>query len=209
MKVPCRRCKPCLQFRQMKWRERAIHEIGVSNRTWAVTLTFSPVQLAGVLMSADGGQLVQVERRAYADVQRYMKRLRKSGAVFRYLAVYERGEASGRSHYHLLVHETGRYPIPKRVLEDTWPSHVHARLVNKETTGSASYVTKYLTKNLAVRPRASGRYGVFVLSHKSKTEERRLSQDLNSPPEISDKLIRGDDRGVELGNTTCDLASKE
>ena len=119
--------------------------------------------------------------------------------MFRYLAVYERGEASGRSHYHLLVHERGSYPIPKRVLEDMWPSHVHARLVSKETTGSASYVTKYLTKNLAVRPRASGRYGVSNLSHKSETEELRLSQDLNSPPEISDKLIRGDDRGVELG----------
>lgn len=187
MTVPCRKCPRCLQFRQLRWRERALSEIARANRTWAVTLTFSPVQLAGVLMSADGGQLVQVERRAYRDVQLYVKRLRKSGAVFRYLAVYERGEASGRSHYHLLVHETGRYPIPKRVIEDMWPSHVHARLVMKETTGSASYVTKYLTKNLAVRPRASGRYGVFDLSHKSKTEERRLSKGPQLAPRDTDK----------------------
>ncbi|MDF2760237.1 MAG: hypothetical protein K0S99_2871 [Thermomicrobiales bacterium] len=169
MQVPCRKCPRCLQFRQLRWRERALYECARANRTWAVTLTFSPVQLAGVLVSADGGQLVQVERRAYRDVQLYLKRLRKSGAVFRYLAVFERGESSGRAHYHLLVHETGTHPVPKRVIEETWPSHVHARLVDKATTGSASYVTKYLTKNLAVRPRASGRYGVAVLPHKATT----------------------------------------
>lgn len=159
MTVPCRKCPRCLQFRQLRWRQRAIQEIAQANRTWFVTLTFSPVQLAGVLVSAAKPDLVQVERRAYRDVQHYMKRLRKTGAAFRYLAVYERGEASGRSHYHLLVHETGRWPIPKRVLEDTWPSHVHARLVDDVTTGAATYVTKYLTKAIEIRPRASVKYG--------------------------------------------------
>lgn len=143
----------------MKWRGRAIEEIAQAKRTWFMTLTFSPSHLAGVLVSGKSDKLVDIERRAYADVQRYLKRLRKTKAVFRYLAVFERGEQSGRAHYHLLLHETGRFPIPKRVLEDTWPSLVHARLVDPTTTGAASYLTKYLTKSFDVRPRASSRYG--------------------------------------------------
>nr|QXN72816.1 MAG: replication initiator protein [Microvirus sp.] len=160
MDVPCRKCARCRQFRQMRWRERAIYEMAIANRTWAVTLTFSPIQLAGVLASAKGPELVDVERRAYADVQRYFKRLRKGGAVFRYLAVFERGEESGRMHYHVLLHETGRFPVPKGVLDEAWPSFVHARLVDSAAgPGAASYITKYATKELSVRPRASERYG--------------------------------------------------
>ena len=174
MDTPCRRCPSCLQIRQMRWRQRALYEIATSNRTWAVTLTFSPGHLAGVLVSAKSDQLGDVERRAYLDVQKYIRRLRKKGAEVRYLAVYERGEESGRSHYHLLLHETGRFPVPKRVLESAWPSHVHARLVDPTTTGSASYITKYLTKDLAVRPRASARYGHPFPARKSAVPETPL-----------------------------------
>lgn len=195
MDTPCRRCARCLQIRQMKWRERALTEIRQANRTWAITLTFSPVQLAGVLVSADGRELVQVERRAYRDVQLYLKRLRKSGAVFRYLAVYERGEKSGRSHYHLLLHETGRFPVPKRVIEDTWPSHVHARLVDPTTTGSASYLTKYLTKDFSIRPRASSSYGGSVLADFPSTRRTPKENDTNLNVSQSTSPPGGDHRG--------------
>lgn len=167
---PCRKCEKCLLFRQMKWRERAMVELLATaqrgNRSWWVTLTFSPVHLAGILaeaVSATGGQSLQaVDRAAYGHVQRYLKRLRKaSKATFRYLAVYERGEETGRSHYHLLIHETGGRPVLKRQLEEQWRSHVHARLVHldKGPGGLASYVTKYATKSVEVRIRASQAYG--------------------------------------------------
>ncbi len=158
--VPCRKCPKCLQFRQMKWRERAITETTLANRTWFVTLTFSPIHLAGILMEAKGQSLRQTEMAAYRHVQLFFKRLRKAKAIFRYLAIYERGEKTGRSHYHLFLHEHGDKPIMKQQIEDQWTSFVHARLVSDDgADGAASYLTKYITKSFSIRPRASALYG--------------------------------------------------
>lgn len=159
--TPCRRCETCTRFKRLRWRERAMNELrqvdGFGRRSWMVTLTFSPAHLAGILMSAASPLPAAVESAAYPHVQRYFKRLRKLGHKFRYLAVYERGELNGRSHYHVLLHEIGRRPIPKAAIEEQWRSHVHARLVGPDD-GAGSYVTKYLTKSLC-RPRASTAYG--------------------------------------------------
>ena len=199
IRAPCRHCPKCLQFRQMRWRERALFETILANRTWALTLTFSPVHLAGLLVSADGGELVEVERRAYRDVQLYLKRLRKTYR-FRYLATFERGEISGRAHYHMLLHETGRFPIPKRAIEDAWPSHVHARLVDPTTTGAASYVTKYLTKDLAVRPRASAGYGAPKQTHTPPPTTQ--SEDKNN---LSSPSPSGGKEGGNIGDQLDDV----
>jgi len=178
MQAPCRKCPKCLQFRQMRWRQRAINEIAQSKRTWFVTLTFSPVQLAGVLLAAKSGSLADVEASAYADVQKFFKRVRKEcpAARFRYVAIYERGEETGRSHYHLLLHEVGIRPVLKAVLERQWPSFVHARLVT-DADGSrrASYVTKYLTKSLGIRPRASLHYGAVPNVNLGKKKQTACS----------------------------------
>lgn len=166
MKVPCRHCPKCLQRREILWKERALAEIEASERlgcrTWFVTLTFSPQHLAGVLLEAESAELRAIERAAYRHVQRYLKRLRKAvEGRFRYLAVYERGEENGRSHYHLLLHEQGPKPVTKAVLEEQWRSFVHARLVSSEEgRRTARYVCKYTTKALEIRPRASSRYGL-------------------------------------------------
>lgn len=161
MKVPCRRCDRCLLFRQLTWRDRAAAEVALSKRTWFLTLTFSPVHLAGILAEARSQDPARIERAAYRHVQLYLKRVRKAvpRAKVRYLAIYERGAETGRSHYHLLIHEVGERPISKRVLEEQWRSHVHARLVDAASPGAASYVTKYLTKSVGTRPRASDDYG--------------------------------------------------
>lgn len=171
MLAPCRKCEKCLLFRQMKWRERCITEImrthHAGRRTWWVTLTFSPEHLAGIMMEAriqSGGfaDLRAIDRAAYKHVQQYLDRLRKaSKAQIRYLAVYERGEETGRSHYHLLIHEKAGFPVLKRTIESRWRSHVHARLVhvNGRSSGLATYITKYATKAVEIRPRASLGYG--------------------------------------------------
>lgn len=156
LNAPCRRCAKCLQFRQMKWRERAFIETHATPlRSWLLTLTFSEIVLAQCIMDAAVSH--NVEHHAYAHVQRYFKRLRKNGHRFRYLAVGEYGEQTGRLHYHVLLHEWDR-PIVKLALENAWNSNVHARLVRSER-GASGYVTKYLTKSLDIRPRASSRYG--------------------------------------------------
>lgn len=168
MQVPCRRCDTCTTFKRLQWRERAMLEVGrthlLGRRSWMVTLTFSPPHLAGILMRAKSSEPRDVELEAYPHVQRYFKRLRKNDHRFRYLAVYERGEVTGRSHYHVLLHELGPRPIPKDQIEFWWRSHVHARLVSPDD-GASSYVTKYLTKSLA-RPRASTAYGKTITKHK-------------------------------------------
>lgn len=168
MWAPCRKCPKCLQFRQMKWRQRVYNELMLTEmngrRSWWVTLTFSPVHLAGILAEASpaGGSAKAVERAAYKHVQKYLDRLRKASKTrFRYLAVFERGEKTGRGHYHLVLHEVGPKPILKANIEKLWRSHVHARLVHidKRVTGLASYISKYATKDVTVRPRASTGYG--------------------------------------------------
>lgn len=168
--VPCRKCKKCLQFRQMRWRERAMFEISESPRTWVVTLTFSPVHLAGLFMRLHEfkGTLNQkVDAACYGEVQKYIKRLRKAGHELRYFAVFEGeyeahqsdGSASKlhRAHYHLMLHEKNR-PISWRQITDHWRrgSFSHAKLAG--SSAAASYVTKYLTKS-GGRIRASFRYG--------------------------------------------------
>jgi hypothetical protein len=169
--APCRRCAKCLQFKQMHWRERALVEIERAPRTWFVTLTFSPMQLAQILMRQHhekGRAEKQLEKSAYRHVQRYLKRLRKNNR-FRYLAVFERGEKTGRPHFHMLLHEVDR-PVTKRQIEGQWSSHVHCRLVPKDdlsvelsngrqTKNVATYVTKYCTKDADTRFRPSAGYG--------------------------------------------------
>ena len=91
---PCRRCPKCLQFRQLKWKERCDLELAKSVRTWFVTLTFSPIHLAGVLFEAQRSGCSDHERAvgdaAYKHVQAYLKRLRKRARTkFRFVAVYE------------------------------------------------------------------------------------------------------------------------
>lgn len=176
MDAPCRRCRKCLQFRKMRWRERALSEVSQAKRTWWVTLTFSPIHLAGILLEAKGTEIKDIEAAAYRHVQRFFKRLRKGTkaseigdtiirkptppAVFRYLAVYERGDKYGRSHYHLFLHETGSKPMTKAIVEAQWHSIIHMRLVRGEDArGRASYLTEYATKEFDIRPRASNGYG--------------------------------------------------
>lgn len=166
MKAPCRRCAKCLQYRQLRWRDRALAELLATDqagrRSWFVTLTFSPAHLAGILLEAGGENrpLAQIERAGYRHVQRYYKRLRKAGCAFRYLAIMEYGEESDRMHYHLFLHEKGPKPVLKETIEAQWRSIVHARLVRGETLAqAASYLTKYATKSMEIRPRASGKYG--------------------------------------------------
>jgi hypothetical protein len=162
LKAPCRRCAKCLDFRRLQWRERALAELGATaaagRRTWMLTLTFSPTHMAGVLMRAKTPLEADVEASAYKDVQRYLKRLRFAKHRFRYLAIFERGETTGRMHYHLLIHERGPRPIPKDALDQAWSSFTHARLTSTDG-GAAGYVTKYLVKSFATRARSSSRYG--------------------------------------------------
>lgn len=86
----------------------------------------------------------------------------------KYLLVVEEhtggGAAHGLPHFHLLLHEgSADHPIRHSVLEEKWKmGWSHFRLVpdaENELRKAANYVTKYLTKSILCRARASIRYG--------------------------------------------------
>lgn len=159
---PCRKCEKCLQYRKLKWRERAMYEMALAPRNWLVTLTLSPRMLAIAIADAKAAGKT-LEPVLYGELKKYFKRLRAQGATFRYLAVHELGEKTGRSHYHVILHEVrGQSPVRKALIEAKWPAHVHARLVGStraDIERSSGYVTTYTTKSFDCRPRASIRYG--------------------------------------------------
>ena len=166
----CRKCPSCLSHRRRLWTARAIDEVAAAPRTWFGTLTVSPehrwrYRLAADLLeheaisSEDHAELVF---RCMADlvgkeVTKMFKRLRESGAQFRYLLVAE-AHKDGFPHYHLLLHEV-EAPIRKAALEPQWRlGFSQWRLVGQEP-GAARYVCKYLNKTLLCRVRGSQRYG--------------------------------------------------
>lgn len=184
VEVRCRKCYNCLKARAYQWRQRAKIEIGQANRTWFGTLTLRPAEhfrLTAMARHYVEGRAVQWDtltgdeqfteslRPIVKEFQRYMKRLRKSNAGLRHLMVIERHK-SGYPHLHMLIHEFGE-PVRHRQLKEQWLlGFTNWKLVNEnEGSKAAAYVTKYLTKSLVSRVRASGAYGkreITSLSHK-------------------------------------------
>lgn len=173
MYVSCRKCENCLRRRAAKWRLRAYAEWRCAPRTWLCTLTLRPAALVHLLSRArvrlgkagtdletldQHNQFLEIEKEGFADIQRWLKRLRKAGHKVRYLAVTERHK-SGVPHWHLLLHETDPLrPSRESELTGTWGLGFDSfRLVR--TSQAAGYVAKYLSKSLSARVRASQGYG--------------------------------------------------
>ncbi len=171
--VRCRECDNCLAARSAHWRYRARAEIGAAPRTWFGTLTFKPERHYAALcavhlrLTRRGVELRQVTENELfrllavelgKELTTYLKRLRKAGAVIRYLMVTE-AHKTGKPHFHMLVHEQSEdLPVRHRLLKDKWAAGFSDwKLV--EGPAAASYVTKYLSKSMKARVRASEMYG--------------------------------------------------
>lgn len=138
------------------WTARAINEIGkAEGRTWFCTLTFN-------WATKDMSTRSEQWRYAARSLTLYMKRLRKQGLKFRYLAVFE-AHKSGKPHIHLLLHEMCQTTYRK--LKYAWTREGFGEwkiIKGDEPVKIAGYVTKYLFKdreNGLCRVRASVRYG--------------------------------------------------
>jgi len=173
MEVRCRKCPNCLQQRAWKWALRARAEIAAVERTWFATFTLSAEQQYWAAMKAQeamrGGQdfslltpteQYQARNRIISlEFTKYFKRVRpRTGGSLRYLLVAEQHK-SGMPHYHALIHETDRaHPIRKSRLQSNWKlGFTRFKLV--DNNAPASYITKYLSKNITARVRASVFYG--------------------------------------------------
>lgn len=87
MQVPCGQCFGCRKERTRQWALRISHEASQHERNSFLTLTYETDPIS---LSVD-------------DLQRFFKRLRKSGLRVRYYACGEYGEGLGRPHYHVCL----------------------------------------------------------------------------------------------------------
>lgn len=171
-RVPCRKCPECLRARAARWRNAARREIAASARTWFLTLTFHPdfhnwcedsFRFPPYSERDCEAELWLWRMRNVSRVTTlFLKRIRKnSGASLRYLLVVEKHK-SGRPHLHALFHEGVSGSITWRHVDQAWGQGFHKTvLVDKTKPSPAAYVTKYLTKSLEARVRASQRYGAL------------------------------------------------
>lgn len=156
--TPCRKCEQCAKNRALLWKHRAQAEISRAPRTWFATYTINPqsrfifsLRSGSRDYHASSGQIVK-------EVTKMFKRLRKAGYNFRYLYVME-AHKDGYPHVHMLIHEVSAQ-IPKRVLGTQWPYGFSSfKLVDDPR--AASYITKYLVKDMRSKIRASQGYGVI------------------------------------------------
>lgn len=98
--VPCGHCCECVSVRQMSFTQRVQME-SLDNHIFFATLTYNDDAMP-VVETSTGFRIKYV---AVDDLQKMMKRLRKSNAFgrsFRYCGVTERGSVRGRPHVHLL-----------------------------------------------------------------------------------------------------------
>lgn len=171
----CRKCDNCLRRRAAHWRLRAYAEYSNANRTWFGSLTLSPEQhfrvatacRAYAIKNGDDFDTFSPERQFLLrhqcinkEITLYLKRLRKHAGddSIRFMCVLE-AHKSGLPHYHMLVHESDpQKPIRHALLSEQWRvGFSNWKLVT--TKAAAGYVTKYLSKAIMARVRASIAYG--------------------------------------------------
>lgn len=174
------RCRVCLNCRKAKanlWRGRMLAETAIAPRTWFITFTFAPEVQDYALhtcrfrkdqSSADfdelsaGKQFALVASELNRELNLYWKRLRKSGAQFRYAVVAE-AHKSGRPHFHALLHEVSAdNPLRHATMREQWGvGFIQIKLVSDKKM--VWYLCKYLTKAVHARVRASIGYGKNTL----------------------------------------------
>lgn len=151
--VRCRKCWPCQKQKRAMWVARMHAENRMCPRSWFVTLTYRNVKYYG-----------------YPEVQKWLKRVRKTtGYRFKYICTTEfesSGERDYHPHHHLIIY--GPIDLQKRHLRSEWDQGTtHARLtdspdirdVNGRPIGDPFwYVAKYVIKGTE-RVRASSGLG--------------------------------------------------
>lgn len=150
--LPCGKCIGCLKDRANDWSVRNYHELFVTGKSSFLTLTYAPEHLP------ENGSLVK------ADVQKFMKRLRKRLWKYfrtrvRYFLVGEYGSKGARPHYHVLlfgwdfpdrrfwsVNKYDHFLYVSDFLSKCWKYGWHT--IGDVTMESIKYVSKYITKRI-------------------------------------------------------------
>lgn len=136
--VPCGKCPNCLRRRVSGWSFRLMQEEKHASSAWFLTLTYSE---KNVPRSKNGFKTLDK-----TDVQKFMKRLRKSVSVeypdvyIKYYLVGEYGGQTSRPHYHLIL-----FNCPKLCyVEAAW--NLGAIHYGEVSGASVGYTLKYMSK---------------------------------------------------------------
>lgn len=187
MHVRCRKCPECKGQRRRMWAARSIVEHSRAMRTWFCTLTFKPEvvlksKYAAILScsrrAVDYDSLNTLEQFA-EDVKihnehltLFLKRLRKRIAdrekqrghpvpknFLRYVACAE-AHKSGVVHFHINIYECHLTAQVKwKDIAKAWMQYGHMKANLVTSLSRACYASKYVSKNLEVRVRASQGFG--------------------------------------------------
>jgi hypothetical protein len=135
--VPCSKCPPCKKRRTSGWSFRLVKEGERSLSALFVTLTYN----TEVVPITENG-FMNLDK---ADVQKFMKRLRKlSKQKLKYYVCGEYGTKRMRPHYHLIIFNADKEKVEQAWTLDRRPlGQIYIGDVNEASIG---YTLKYMTK---------------------------------------------------------------
>lgn len=130
--VPCGKCMYCRLQRRKEWTVRLIHENEQHKKSSFITLTYDDEHLP------DDSTLVK------SDLQKFIKKIRKTGRNIKYYACGEYGENTKRPHYHILMF--GVDYDEQKFIKRTWENgSVHIGFI---TPDSIRYTAQYIDKKI-------------------------------------------------------------
>lgn len=162
--VPCRACINCKERHRAHWWHRAKYEMTRWGKAWFLTYTYNQdARLERLYKATKSAGFNNAEwqhedllKLCGQDLTKSIKRLRKNNpdVEFKYLFVFELHK-DGFPHIHGLIFTRS---LTKRDIEQSWSlGFTKVKLVKSDD--AIGYVTKYLSKDVRTRIRASLRFG--------------------------------------------------
>lgn len=166
--IPCGQCLDCRIAHSKEWAVRCMLESKYHNNNWFVTLTYDEYSLPRKeFICPENGLYMQVPYLVKADVQKFLKRLRKrlygsKKGELRYFLCGEYGDTTYRPHFHLILYGLPLKDIVlykqsgfgaktifyynSKLLTDTWgKGFVVVAAVNQQ---SCAYTARYALKKV-------------------------------------------------------------
>lgn len=158
VKFPCRKCLGCRLQKSEDWAVRCLMEQCYHEHSWFLTLTYADefVPKTFSVDSLTGEALHPHMTLQKSDLQKFIKRLRKTQAV-RYFAAGEYGSVTFRPHYHLILFgpdfkdrvriqdgSAGGTYYTSETISALWPFGMH--VLGDCSFQSVAYVARYTMK---------------------------------------------------------------
>lgn len=143
-RVPCGQCMPCRINKGRLWTSRIMMEsVTHGQMGWFLTLTYDPEH---VPIAYDHENQEAIETLDKSEFKKWIKASQRSLGSYRYYAVGEYGEVTGRPHYHMAVFPQSYAQV--LALCDMWEEGFHtlSEMCDERARYLANYTAKKLTK---------------------------------------------------------------